>query len=103
MPALLGFSGPRARTTKLRKGLRGILSLALTFATALRASTYHLDCQTGNDSNNGLGPSTAWRTIERANQQAFGPGDQILLKRGCIWSGAGLQAHGNGSVQSPIA
>ena len=33
---------------------------------------------------------------------AFAPGDRILLKRGCAWQGAGFKAHGNGSVQSPI-
>src|SRR5690349_8757929 len=38
----------------------------------------------------------------RANQPVYGPGDSILLKRGCSWSGAGFKAKGNGSVTSPI-
>ena len=44
----------------------------------------------------------AWQTIGRANQQVCGPGDSILLKRGCAWQGAGFKARGNGSVAAPI-
>jgi len=66
------------------------------------AATYHVDCQNGSDSNDGLTPSTAWRTIDRANLPAYGPGDAIRLKRGCVWQGTGFKAKGNGSVAAPI-
>lgn len=48
------------------------------------AQTYYVS-NTGNDSNNGLTPATAWRTIAHVNQQAFQPGDSILFKRGDVW------------------
>ena len=79
-----------------------LLILCLNSFSSLAAATYFVDCQVGNDDHNGLSSTTAWRTIERANQMAFGPGDQILLKRGCAWQGAGFKARGNGSAQSPV-
>jgi hypothetical protein len=74
----------------------------LSLAGSLPATTYHVDSQAGNDGNDGLNPGTAWRTMNRANLPAYAPGDSILLKRGCLWQGAGFKARGNGSVQSPI-
>jgi hypothetical protein len=71
-------------------------------AWSLPAATYYLDCQAGNDGENGLDPLTAWRTINRASLSSYAPGDSILLKRGCVWQGAGFKARGNGTAQSPI-
>ena len=76
--------------------------LCLLLAVPVSAATYYLDAPGGNDSNDGLSPAKAWRTIDRANQPTYGPGDAILLKRGGLWSGTGFKAKGNGSVQSPI-
>lgn len=76
--------------------------LLMYWTQELPAATYHVDCQNGNDANNGLSPLQAWRTIERANQRAYSPGDRIVLKRGCAWTGQGFKAQGNGSVQAPI-
>ncbi len=72
------------------------------FAHILPAATCYVDALAGNDANNGLAPLTAWRTIDRANQPVYAPGDSILLKRGCVWSGPGFKARGNGSVAAPI-
>jgi len=80
----------------------GIASLVLVLARGLSAATYYVDCQGGRDSNDGLGPLTAWRTIERANQQTYGPGDAIVLRRNCVWHGSGFKANGNGSIAAPI-
>jgi hypothetical protein len=77
-------------------------TLALALATGLSAATYHLDCATGRDTNDGLTPLTAWRTIDRANQQTCGPGDSLRLRRGCVWQGAGFKARGNGSAAAPV-
>jgi hypothetical protein len=68
----------------------------------LPAATFHVDCTNGRDANSGLSPATAWQTIARANQQTYGPGDRILLRRGCVWQGPGFKASGNGSVGAPI-
>lgn len=74
----------------------------LSLSSQLLAATHYVDSQSGNDSNNGLSASTAWRTLTRANQKVYGPGDSILLKRGGLWQGTGFKANGNGTVQLPI-
>jgi len=78
----------------------GILILGAT--ERLAAATYHLDCQNGRDQNDGLSPATAWQSLTRANQQTYGPGDNLLLKRGCLWQGPGFKARGNGTALTPI-
>src|SRR6266567_8739879 len=78
------------------------LLLCLIRLSSLSAGTYYLDCLNGSDGNDGLSPTSAWQTIQRINQAAFGPGDSILLKRGCTWQGTGFKANGSGSVALPI-
>jgi hypothetical protein len=46
------------------------------------ATTYYVDATNGNDRNNGLSPSTPWKTIAKVNASRFQPGNQILIKRG---------------------
>ena len=67
-----------------------------------RAATYFIDNAAGRDTNTGLSPADAWQTIDRVNQQTFGPGDSILLKRGGAWHGSGFKAHGSGNPQAPV-
>lgn len=78
------------------------VALALSLVTHSLAATYYLDSVAGQDANDGLTQVTAWQNIQRANQQVYGPGDRILLRRGCAWHGAGFKASGNGSAASPI-
>lgn len=81
-------------------------AVVVLFCSALAApaaaATYYVDCAAGNDANAGTSTTTAWRTIPRANQPTYLPGDQILLKRACTWSGTGFKAKGNGSVAAPV-
>jgi len=71
-------------------------------AGACGGAVYYVDSLEGRDAANGLSPSTAWQTIGRANQQAYGTGDQILLKRGCLWQGPGFKARGSGTPEAPV-
>src|SRR5437867_12205940 len=80
--------------------IAGVLWLAII--TRLCAAARYVDCESGMDTHDGLSPLTAWRTIGRANEQAYGAGDSILFKRGCVWQGPGFRANGSGSVQAPI-
>ncbi len=48
-------------------------------------SDYYVDATAGDDSNDGLGEATAWKTIARANGQAFA-NDGLLFKRGLTWA-----------------
>jgi hypothetical protein len=46
------------------------------------AATYYVDATNGNNTNNGLSMSSAWKTIAKVNASRFYPGNQILIKRG---------------------
>lgn len=58
-------------------------------------TTYYLDSINGNDSNDGLSPESAWKTLEKANSVTFQPGTRLLLKAGSIFSGS-LQPNATG-------
>ena len=55
----------------------------------------------GDDSNSGLSPEAAWKTIQRVNQETFKPGDAILFRSGDVWNGQ-LRPLGSGTPGSPI-
>lgn len=48
---------------------------------------YHVACEGGDDSLDGMTPITAWQTLARANQAELLPGDALYLKRGCSFVG----------------
>jgi hypothetical protein len=73
-------------------------------AIAQPPAIYYLDAVNGSDSNDGLTPNTAWKTIakinEYDNQQKFVPGNQILFKSGQVFSQTErieFNSSGNGS------
>jgi Periplasmic copper-binding protein (NosD) len=69
------------------------------FVISLSGATYYVDSVGGNDSNTGtLAP---WRTISKVNAHTFGPGDQILFKRGGVWHDV-LVLTSSGSAAHPI-
>lgn len=65
------------------------------------AATYYVS-NNGNDSNDGLSPETAWKTIARVNQDTYIPGDKILFERGGEWANTTLQPQGSGSANNYI-
>ncbi len=70
-------------------------------AVSAAATTYHVDCSGGNDSASGTATTTAWRSLSRANNASLYPGDRLLLKRGCTWTGP-LKARWKGTSSSPV-
>lgn len=76
-------------------------SLFLSLFPAL-ATTYHIS-PSGNDSNNGTTPATAWRTIARLQQlgASLQPGDQVLFQRGGTYPGH-FTINSNGTAAQPI-
>ena len=58
----------------------------------LKGINYYVDFTIGNDSNNGTSPSTAWKTIDKVNDEMsnFVAGDSVLFKRGDTWDGERL-------------
>jgi hypothetical protein len=80
-----------------------IVCLAALGAVASPASaqTYYVDCTGGNDLNAGTAKTLAWQTPARASSAALVPGDQLLLRKGCVWQGS-LQARWSGTAVAPI-
>jgi hypothetical protein len=73
-------------------------------------TTYYIDYGRGNDSNDGKHALTPWKTLTKANNTTFQPGDRILLEAGCIWNGTPtrngnvstfLSERGNGGILAP--
>ena len=62
---------------------------------------YYLSSSLGDDSQDGLSPVTAWKTLDRITLQVLIPGDQVLLKCGDTWRET-LYAHGRGTADAWI-
>lgn len=67
------------------------------------ATTYYVSNNSGNDSHNGLSPSSAWKTLFKVSSFNFLPGDSILFKKGDIWEEAStLVFTESGTATNPI-
>ena len=75
--------------------------LFLWAAQNLVATDYFVDSNSGNDGNNGLSPSTAWRTVGKVNSfmRNLEPGDSVLFRRGCSFKGQGELYVSEGGAQ----
>ncbi|MFH0777597.1 MAG: hypothetical protein V2A71_03095, partial [Candidatus Eisenbacteria bacterium] len=74
--------------------------------TAHAGTNYYISSSLGNDSNDGLSPETAWRTLYTVFNKClygpnFEPGDSILLKRGNSWANE-LKIRSYGTEEAPI-
>lgn len=96
----------------VQRWLGAVIVLAVLFMTmggvlpgrvrnASAGAAYYVDCQNGNDSNNGTGPGQAWRSLAKANEAPLRPGDSLLFLRGCTWTGT-LHAAWRGTAANPI-
>ena len=86
------------------------LSVLTTFATLATSApaanattrTFYVDCAAANDNSAGTSPSTAWKSVAKANMADLTSGDSLLFKRGCTWSGTALRASWIGIAAAPI-
>lgn len=83
------------------KRLLSLLTILLV-ATFAHATTYYVDADGGSNGDDGLTPDTAWRDLSRFRDIGAVPGDVLLLKRGCIWSGTRLYMDDSGTPGNPI-
>jgi hypothetical protein len=93
-----------ARLTRaaLVSSLVVVAVLAFAGTAAAAPTTYYLDCSAGNDGSAGKATgSGAWRTLSRANSATLVPGDKLLLRNGCTWTGP-LIAKWKGTAAAPI-
>ncbi|MBK9324316.1 MAG: hypothetical protein IPM97_15435 [Bdellovibrionaceae bacterium] len=69
--------------------LFGILRCASTPNSSRRIAQsdpiYYIDADDGNDSDDGLSESTAWRTFSKIKSKKYDPGTGFLLKRNRVW------------------
>ncbi|UCC68540.1 MAG: S-layer homology domain-containing protein [Armatimonadota bacterium] len=65
------------------------------------STIYYVDSIHGNDALSGTVPFEPWQTLDKVNTVLFAPGDHILLKAGCSWTGQ-LDPWGSGEAGSPI-
>lgn len=63
--------------------------------------TWYINSISGDDSENGLTPETAWKSLKMANQLDFRPGDKLFLARGSTFAG-NLVLQGAGSREEPV-
>jgi hypothetical protein len=64
-------------------------------------TAFYIDCNAGSDSNAGTAPSSAWRSVDKANSTSLTPGQSLLFKRGCSFTGP-LRANWKGTSSSPV-
>lgn len=92
----------------------GLLALSFISESKINVSaqtsgiTYYVDCN-GVDTNEGRSPSTAWKTIKKANTASLLPGDKLLFKRDCTFPVSSsisgqtrLEADWSGTLSAPI-
>ena len=65
------------------------------------SGAYYLDAAAGSDSNDGMSPATAWKTLTKINGVSFQPGNKLCLKAGGSWTGQ-LAPKGSGTSAAPI-
>lgn len=74
----------------------------LSDTSARQAAAFYLSASAGNDTNDGLSPSTAWQTLSKANSLSLLPGDSLLFQAGDTFSGKLSIMNEGGSESSPI-
>lgn len=63
-----------------------LIGLSLTYSVSALAATYYVS-SSGNDSNNGLSPSSPWKTPSKVSAQVLTPGTKVYFKGGEIFPG----------------
>ena len=85
-----------------RKSTYAVLFLTFLLLTVTAsATTYYLSSSSGNDSNSGTDPSSAWRSINKLNSVSLQAGDNVLFQRGDTFYG-NVTISNSGSGGNPI-
>lgn len=78
-----------------------LLSVLMFSCSRSTEKCYYVDATNGNDANDGLSATRAWKSLERANQVTFRSGERLLLKRGEVFGGE-LEVTGKGTSAQPV-
>lgn len=68
----------------------------------MKSKTYYVSSQTGNDSNNGLSPESAFASLDKINQLSLNCGDRVLLKRDSVFKGQYLHIKNCGDFNEDL-
>jgi hypothetical protein len=75
------------------------IAMAVISISAINSSAdyavYYVDSFEGNDNNSGTSANAAWKSLDKVNSMIFKPGDSILFKANCSWTGT-LEPKGSG-------
>lgn len=78
-----------------------LLTACQTHDTRTAGTSYYIDSENGDDANDGLSADRAWKNLNKANETLLQPGDSLLLRRGCTFTGI-LDVTGQGTQDNPI-
>lgn len=78
-----------------------VTAIACDAKKELETRTFYLNSISGNDLNDGLSPETAWKSLQKASNVLYSPGDKLLLSSGCTFYGK-LALNGIGSEKKPF-
>jgi hypothetical protein len=98
----------RRQQMNMKKRFGLACAAALVFFTAgtsmaaNAATTYYVSQSSGDDAGDGKTAATAWKTLARASEATYAPGDKILLKCGDTWGNDTLRPKGSGTPENPI-
>jgi hypothetical protein len=59
---------------------------ALSSPSSTTGTVYFISFSQGKDTNNGTSPDSPWKTFQNLRNRILQPGDQVLLRRGDVWS-----------------
>ncbi|MEN8247386.1 MAG: right-handed parallel beta-helix repeat-containing protein [Bacteroidota bacterium] len=81
--------------------------LVLLFSTycgsrEIHTTTYYVSAKSGNDSNSGLSPTDAFKTLGKANLLSLKPGDSLLLASNSVFEGGLSLINIHGTKSDPV-
>jgi hypothetical protein len=95
----------RLATVPMLLAAVGVPTAAVAAPNAALAGTYYVDNAAGShctDAGSGTSASSPWCDFANLNGQTFGPGAQILLRRGDTFAGELGKLYGSGTAAAPI-
>jgi len=78
-----------------------IIAVLFVLVPSKAALTYYLDSVNGDDTYSGTLSSQPWKTLARASEHIFAPGESLLLKSGLRFIGT-LVLQGGGTASEPV-
>ena len=90
----------RQMTADLNAAIKALVSKD----TPVGGHVYYVDAANGDDSNDGLSPETAWKSLTKASSVLWTEGENagggIFLKAGSVWNGQQLEVIGAAGTES---